>query len=223
MIPEISVDTQFIEKSGPFNLGIISAMVSIEVSSPELLSLIRSTSDSIASGYQLHEVNKIGNIAHTRNAYKSLGNDPNRYRPSADALIRRIVRGMGIYRINNVVDVLNLTSIRDGFSISGFNSRTIRGNISLGIGETGEPYWGIGRGELNITNLPVLRDEGGAFGSPTSDSERSMINPETTEILFVFYDFGSDPSLEGSLNDCLDLLKKYCRAKDYAIEVMNFS
>jgi DNA/RNA-binding domain of Phe-tRNA-synthetase-like protein len=129
---------------------------------------------------------------------------------------------MGLYRINNVVDVLNLTSIIDGFSISGFTPSRITGNISLGIGKAAEPYKGIGRGDLNITNLPVLRDKEGAFGTPTSDSERTKIGPETNEILFVFYDFGRSPALEGSMENCLALLKKYCHTREKTNEVLNY-
>lgn len=222
MLTEISADHKFRAKTGPFNLGVINAEVGIMDSPPELNQLIVETSNSLAADYRLDEVNKIENIAHTRSAYKKLGNDPNRYRPSADALIRRIVKGMGIYPINNVVDVLNLTSIRDGYSISGFNRAMIQGKIHLGTGKVGEPFRGIGRGDVNIANLPVLRDAAGAFGNPTSDSERTMIGSGTKEILFVFYDFGRNPGLENSMENCRELLKEYCYAKETVLEVLKF-
>ena len=52
----------------------------------------------IASNYELQQINKRPAIAGTRRAYKALGKDPNRYRPSAEALCRRLVNGKGIYR-----------------------------------------------------------------------------------------------------------------------------
>src|SRR5690554_7874746 len=50
-------------------------------------------------------------VAATKNAYRLLGKDPNRYRPAAESLLRRIASGKGLYRVNNVVDVLNRVSV----------------------------------------------------------------------------------------------------------------
>ena len=44
-------------------------------------------------------------------AYRALGTDPTRYRGSNEALVRRIVQGKGLYRVNTVVDVNNLLSL----------------------------------------------------------------------------------------------------------------
>ena len=49
----------------------------------------------------------------TKNAYRTLGKDPNRYRPAAESLMRRIANGKGLYQISNVVDVLNYISIKN--------------------------------------------------------------------------------------------------------------
>ena len=44
-------------------------------------------------------------IAATRAAYKALGKDPSRYRPSNEALVRRTLQGKSLYRINTLVDL----------------------------------------------------------------------------------------------------------------------
>lgn len=75
----------------------------------------------IKSLYAIEEINKRPEIAATRNIYKSLGKDPNRYRPSAEALCRRIVRDIPVYKVSTLVDIINLVSIRNGFSIGGFD------------------------------------------------------------------------------------------------------
>jgi DNA/RNA-binding domain of Phe-tRNA-synthetase-like protein len=211
---EIIVDPLIIKTLKSFRLGLIEAKVHCQLTSNTLKSIIDKEVTATAEKYQLDEVNKIAAIAETRRAYKQVGNDPNRYRPSADSLIRRIVKGLGIYSINNVVDILNLISIQSGFSIGGYDRDAIRGCIELGIGRPGELYTGLGRGEINIANLPVLRDELGAFGTPTSDSERTMIKESTTQILFVFYDFGFNSQLETFLKHCSNLLAGGCLAEN---------
>ena len=71
-----------------------------------------------------------------------------------------------------------MISIKTGFSIGGYDAAKIEGDIELGIGKENEPYEGLGRGVLNIHKLPVFRDEQGAFGSPTSDSERTGVSQQ---------------------------------------------
>jgi hypothetical protein len=106
----------------------------------------------------LEDINKRIAIAATRRVYKALGKDPNRYRPSAEALCRRIVRDIPVYRVSLLVDIINLVSIRSGFSIGGFDLTKIQGDLRLGVGTAEDEFEAIGRGLLNIEGLPVYRD-----------------------------------------------------------------
>lgn len=125
-------------------------------------------------------------IAATRQAYKRCGKDPGRYRPSAEALRRRLMRGIPLYQIDNLVDLINLVSLRTGYSIGGFDADKIQGmHLELGIGKANEPFEAIARGTMNIEGLPVYRDAAGAIGTPTSDEERTKIDLKTTHLLAV--------------------------------------
>lgn len=86
----------------------------------------------------------IPGIEATRRVYRICGKDPSRYRPASEALIRRMLQGKDLYRINTLVDLLNLASIAFGYSIGGFDAEKFVGNtLTLGIGKEGEPYEGI--------------------------------------------------------------------------------
>ena len=61
---------------------------------------------------KLEQINKWLPIQATRQAYKRLGKDPNRYRPSSEALRRRILRELPLYKVDTLVDLINLVSIR---------------------------------------------------------------------------------------------------------------
>ena len=135
---------------------------------------------------KLEQINKWLPIQATRQAYKRLGKDPNRYRPSSEALRRRILRELPLYKVDTLVDLINLVSIRSGYSIGGFDADKIAGDsLVLGVGREGEIYHGIGRGELNIAGLPVYRDAVGGVGTPTSDEERTKIGLDTTRLLMI--------------------------------------
>lgn len=125
-------------------------------------------------------------IAATRRVYRACGKDPSRYRPSAEALIRRMLQGKLLYQIDTLVDLVNLASIAFGYSIGGFDADKIVGDVlTLGIGHEGEPYEGIGRGSINIAGLPVYRDACGGIGTPTSDHERTKMELSTTQVIML--------------------------------------
>ena len=164
---------------------------------------------------KLEEVNKWLPIRATRQAYKKLGKDPNRYRPSAEALRRRILRGLPLYRIDTLVDLINLVSIRSGYSIGGFDALKIQGDrLVLGVGKEGEVYRGIGRGELNIAGLPVYRDDIGGIGTPTSDEERTKIDMETTSLLMIINGYSGENGLMEAGRYAAERLRKYNEASD---------
>lgn len=149
-------------------------------------------------------------IAATRIAYRRCGKDPSRYRPSAEALRRRLLRGMQLYQIDTLVDIINLVSLRSGFSIGGFDADKIQGNqLVLGIGREGEPYEGIGRGVLNIEGLPVYRDAIGGIGTPTSDHERTKMDLGTIHLLAIINGYSGELGLQEAAEFTLDLLRKY--------------
>lgn len=157
-------------------------------------------------------------IAATREAYKKFGKDPNRYRPSAEALRRRILRDLPLYEIDTLVDLVNLVSLRTGYSIGGFDAGKIEGDcLTLGIGKAGEPYEGIGKGILNIEGLPVYRDRVGGIGTPTSDHERTKISLQTTSFLALINGYSGKDALPQAVEYMHSLLGRYMNAKDVEI------
>jgi len=194
-------------------LGCIRATVEVKPATPGLLKHIDEVCDDIRGLLQIDGVSQVDTIAATRAAYRKLGKDPARYRPSAEALTRRVLQGKSLYRVNNIVDALNSISLASGFSIGGYDLATIEGQIELGVGLEGEPYQAIGRGMLNIESLPVLRDKLGPFGSPTSDSDRTMITALTGEFLMVFFDFSKNEKLENIVIDSTRIYETHCGVK----------
>ena len=114
-----------------------------------------------------------------------------------------------------MVDLLNLVSIDSGFSIGGYNVEKIEGNILFGVGKANEDYTGIGRGKLNIENLPVFRDLLGAFGSPTSDSIRTQIDKNCKQFLMIIVSFQKKEEVEKTMNNAIQLLEKYANGKNF--------
>jgi DNA/RNA-binding domain of Phe-tRNA-synthetase-like protein len=195
-------------------LSCIECNVSVSEATEGLWTEIDQKAMEIASSVRLEQISGMPAIAASRRAYKACGKDPARYRLSAEALLRRTVQGKGLYRVNNVVDLLNLVSLSSGFSIGGYDASKIQGKIVFGIGRENEPYQGIGRGELNIESLPVFRDDAGAFGSATSDSVRTAVTTDTLRFLLIIIDFGTTGLLDDADGLAVNLLQGYAGAEN---------
>ncbi|MBN1117404.1 MAG: hypothetical protein JXA77_09385 [Bacteroidales bacterium] len=213
----IKASEKIISALSTVRLGIIEFEALVEPGGSDLWNYIDKETKALSKRLQLDSITQNNIIAETRKAYKLCGKDPSRYRPSADSLMRRIVKGNNLYNVNNVVDVLNLISVLSGYSIGGYDKQKLSGQIILDIGTEQDEYFGIGRGKLNIEGMPVIRDDVSIFGSPTSDSERTMITETAKNILFVFYDFGLHEILDNTLNQAVELLKKYAKGGNFTI------
>lgn len=167
--------------------------------------------------YTVDSIKEMPSIQATRTAYKRCGKDPSRYRPSGEALCRRLLRGLELYRVDTIVDLINLVSIASGYSIGGFDADKFEGDtLTLGIGRAGEPYEGIGRGELNIEGMPVYRDAVGGVGTPTSDNERTKLSLETTHLLAIVNGYDGDAvHLQETIDYMKDLLEKYADGREF--------
>ena len=208
----ISISGEILAFVPQVSLSCIECDVSVMPSSSGLADLIDAKAGELASSLKVEDISRLPTIRASRQAYKSCGKDPARYRLSAEALLRRIVKGVGLYRINNVVDLLNLVSFSTGFSIGGYDAGKIGGSVVFGIGRADEIYEGVGKGMLNIEGLPVFRDPAGAFGSPTSDSERTSVTGLTKRFLMVIIGFGDASGLEEASRFAVKLLETHAAA-----------
>ncbi|MDF2546209.1 MAG: hypothetical protein K0R93_1107 [Anaerosolibacter sp.] len=201
-------------------LGCIEAEIMVEDSQNELWNQLNDACLHIASELKMEDIAKIKNVMDGRAVYRKLGNDPTRYRLSSEALLRRIVKERGLYQINSVVDINNLISISSFNPVCAYDLDKIQGPISFTVGEEGESYEGIGRGKINIENLPVFEDENGKFGSTTSDSERVMVTTDTVRLLLCVVSFNDDPCMHQHLEMAKGLLEKYAGATNIKMDIV---
>lgn len=201
-------------------LGSIEAKIKVGESSELLWKEISLASIEISSQNSLEDVLKISNIKAARDAYKKLGKDPSRYRVSSESLVRRIVKGNELYKVNNIVDINNLISIRSFNPVCAYDLDKIDSDILFTIGEEGDYYDGIGRGQINLSNLPVFQDSKGNFGSTTSDSVRAMVTESTERLLLNIVSFNGKEKLEEYIDYCEKLIEKYADGKEITKQIV---
>lgn len=216
----IEIEPQLKSACPKLRLGVIQCKVKTQEECPELWGIINETTKKLQEELAISAIKDIPAIDSSKKGYKAAGKDPSRYRLSADSLLRRIVNGKGLYQINNVVDLLNLVSIKTAFSIGGYNAAKVDGTIHFGIGKNEEAYEGIGRGKLNIEGLPIFRDDKGAFGSPTSDSLRTQIDANCERFLMIIISFQEEKGLTEAMDLASELLLNHADAQEIETKII---
>jgi len=205
----ISIDSQLKNAAPKLILGVIHAPVKLSGFNELLWREIDELVKGINLKTKLDMISHIPEIKALREAYRSIGKDPLRYRGSAEALLRRILKGKGLYKVNNLVDINNLVSLESLSPVGSYSTQNLIFPVVFRIGNPGETYKGIGKDFINIAGLPVFSDELGPFGSPTSDSERAMIAPDTKELMMIIISFNGARQIVGHLGRAVKLLTKY--------------
>ena len=208
----VKIEKEILDKLPSFN--IIAYKMDIDILSSDIIEEeIKKYESMIKEEYSLEEVLNIPLIKEARDSYKILGKDPSRYRLAVESLYRRLVKGYGLYRINNVVDAGNILSIEVARSTAILDYEKIVGDVTIRLGKETDEYYGIGRGLINVSNIPVYVDSISPFGSTTSDTERTMITNSTKTIL-VFVICFSDKEIKEDKLKTLDIFKKYANARN---------
>ena len=215
----IKITGKFKEICPELTLGIITANVKVSDSGDELIQELKSTYDSCKNSLDREDIAKQPNIQGVRKFYKKCGKDPARYRPASEALIRRAVLDKGLGSVNNIVDINNIVSMQSHFPVCAYNLDKIEGDIEFRIGTSEEEYKCIGGSELNIDKLPVFSDSVSAFGSPTRDSLRTMVEESTQNLLFIVVSFTGEEDLNEYMNVSKELLERYALATDVEVEI----
>ncbi len=210
---DIAISGDFSRAGVTVRLGCIQARVAVAKTSVPLGQALKLEAELRVESLEERAIPEIPAIAAARQAFKALGKDPSRYRVSSEALIRRLDQSKVLFRINTVVDTNNLVSLHTGMSAGSYRTEALTPPLVFRKAVPGESYQAIGRGPLNLENLPVLTDAQGPFGSPTSDSERCMITLDTEQVLMVIYGFGEAKGLARAIDFAADCLTSYCKAE----------
>jgi DNA/RNA-binding domain of Phe-tRNA-synthetase-like protein len=169
-------------------LGIVEADdVKVVLAHPELARLMDEICEQKRREFSIETLGDAEPVRAVRAMFREWGMDPSKYRPSSEALLRRVVQGKGLYRVSNVVDIGNLGSIETGWPYGCYDRSQIRPPIVFRHGAAGERYERVGKEMWHLEGRPVLADSEGPFGSPISDSTRTMVTEATTQALIVLY------------------------------------
>ena len=205
---KIKIDSILQEKLPDFS--VISYLMDVENNKTETVLNIL---NNLKSDILIEEVTSDPKIKETRDGYKKLGKDPSHTRPACEALLRRVIKGIQLYSLGDLIDLGNILSVETKRSVCVVDAAKIQGDVTIRIGEDGEYVDAINRGLINAFNLPVYVDDQGIFGSPTSDTIRTSVTESTKQILVMIICFSAkDKNIDEQR--LLDLYINYANAKN---------
>ena len=216
----INIDSKLKEIYPNTSLLVLIYEVEVTKSSKDLINYQKQIIKELENKYDLEDISQIKAIEDTRNAYKVLKKSPSSYRNAAEAMLRRIAKKNGLYKINNVVDINNIVSITSGYSIGSYDLEKIVGNITLKSADSNERYEGIGKELVNIEFIPTLYDEISAFGNPTSDSQRAMISEGYHKVMSVIYSFSNIDDFDKLAFEYKKLLKDFANVENVEVLII---
>jgi DNA/RNA-binding domain of Phe-tRNA-synthetase-like protein len=201
-------------------LAVLFYEADVKESSAEFNQAFQQLEENLKKQYTLETIVENPHVLSTRTAYKKLGNKPTEHRNAAEAMLRRIVKGQGLYHINSIVDINNYISVSSGYSIGSYDLDQLKEPVEYIKAPEGTFYEGIGKGGLNLVNMPVLKDENGAFGNASSDSRRAMITEGHHRIMSIIYSFDGAADTVQWTDQFAAMLKQYAGAAE--VEVKTF-
>jgi DNA/RNA-binding domain of Phe-tRNA-synthetase-like protein len=125
-------------------------------------------------------------VAALRKLFKAAGCDPTRYRPSSEALLRRVLKGEELPAIHPLVDINNCLSADLAVPCCVMRLDSFAPPLVLRAGREGESYESL-RGPLNLAGKPLLADTLGPLDTPITGNERVKVTPETVVAWLVAY------------------------------------
>ncbi len=182
--------------------------VAVKERDEELINDLKEEQSKIRKRFNAESIREEAGLRESRRAFKALGLDPARYRPSQEALLRRIIKGEDLYLINSGVDVCNLLSVRYRLPMGLYDADKISGDLILKVGNKDDVYLALNGREVVCDDKLILCDHQGVIGSPYVDSQRTAVELKTKRFLHVLYFVYQtfDPAL---FNEIQETILKY--------------
>jgi DNA/RNA-binding domain of Phe-tRNA-synthetase-like protein len=146
----------------------------------------REIAKRVRSEMHLETLSTHPTLAALRKLFKTAGCDPTRYRPSSEALLRRLLKGEEVPTISPLVDLNNCLSASLAVPCCVMREEILAPPYVFRAGKAGESYESL-RGPFNLEGKPLLLDSAGPCDAPITGSQRVKVTPETERAWLVAY------------------------------------
>src|SRR5690554_158640 len=127
-----SVDKEVFRLNPNLKFGIlIGNNIKNSKTRPEDEERLRKAEDEMRCKYHLNQVRELENIACYRDLMRKSGINPNKFPPSVEAMVKRILKGGQLPMINSLVDLCNAVSIENIISLGAHDLMDIHEDLEV--------------------------------------------------------------------------------------------
>lgn len=182
----------------------------------ELVKMLRGEEAAARGRLNMDTLTAEPRLASWREAFRQLGYKPGDFRPSIEALLRRVLRGQELPAINALVDIGNIVSLRRLLPVGGHATDVLTQDIALRPASGGEEFVAFG---TNVIEHPLAGEFIFVEGNQVltrrwiwRQANHTLILPQTTAIEINID--GLPPAavadVEAAGRDVMDLAGRFC-------------
>ncbi|MEM1944495.1 MAG: phenylalanine--tRNA ligase beta subunit-related protein [Nitrososphaerota archaeon] len=165
--------------------------------------------------YSLETLKDVETVRLYRDFFWRVGIDPTKTRPSAEALLRRVLMGRPFPRVNSLVDAYNLASMETLIPIAAFDLDLLRMDLVMRRARRGEFFHGIGMAwphQLTGRELVVEDREKLIAIYPYRDADSTKVTERTVNTLVMVCGAPKVPAarLEEATERVVDYITRHC-------------
>jgi len=189
--------------------------VKVEKQNAELEKFKGEITEKAKEKYDLNSVRNLPTFRAYRDFFWRVGIDPTKNRPAAEALIRRVLRGRTMPRINTLVDAYNLASIKTEMALAAFDANKLKGDLIMRFAEKREKFLGIGMekpmllqgGEIVISDNQKL-----VAIYPYRDADSTKITEKTENVMLLVCGVPGigEETLQNAAQVALEYITSFC-------------
>ncbi|ANU12446.1 hypothetical protein B481_0013 [Planococcus halocryophilus Or1] len=185
---KLTIDPQIKETLSDFKIGVIHYNNITVSDSPQMLKgRLQLFQEQLYFELEDKEFTDFPGLLEWQLIWKALGADPSRYRPSAEALYRRIKKQNYLSVVDSAVDMNSFLSLQYEIPLGLYDADKVEGDIEIAVGTNADRYEGLNNRINTLTGILVSKDAQGAFGSPYVDSKRTAVTEQTKNAVHIFY------------------------------------
>lgn len=194
----------------------IGSILGMHPAKEDMEELRESVFTKVRERYSLEDLKDVNIFRAYRDFFWKIGVDPTKVRPAGEALIRRVLRGSSIPRINPIVDAYNLSSIETGIALAAFDESLVKGDLTMRFSELGELFTGIGMDEpMSLGGNEVVLsedDEKLVAIYPYRDADSTKVTPDTRDVILLSCGVPGieDDLLEHAIITAIDYITRFC-------------
>lgn len=185
----------------------------------EITAQLRENEAGVRAKFNIDTLKDHPKIASLQEVHRNFGSNPNKFPPSHQALIKRVLKGGQLPSINPLVDIYNIISLKYAVPAGGEDLDQCVGDIRLAFAEGNEDFLPLGEqtkdppkaGEL------VYKDDKGVICRRLDwrEGDRTKLTAGTKNAVLVIEAFPpvTSEELTNALSEMKGMAEKYCGAK----------